>query len=213
MPTHKGIKVNQEFLGFLLAVTALLLFLLIFVALFYLWNKTSQLEVLATKRISETKKSAGGGTLLGFEGQQIWQYLVSDDSDPTTAAELRSRYGYILQRHLESIVEQAFFDSRRNKTQVPANDLNVGGTRGEVRSWLPGSYVQVIYDSAQKLAREDGVWPSEGCLAVVAKLLGELKMGDLHDTFKERMSTNMSRLRVDETQASSANGKGSLSSK
>ena len=197
---------NQEFLGFLLAVTAFLLFLLIFVALFYLWNKTNQLEMLAKRKSATAKKSAVGGALLGFEGQQIWQYLVSNDSDPTISAELRSRYGYILQRHLESIVEQAFFDAQRNKTQIPTSDMNVGGTKGEVRSWIPVSYVQVIYESAQRIARENGVWPSEDCLAAIAQLLGELQMSDLHDTFKERMSRNISRLRADETQETGADG-------
>ena len=162
--------------------------------------------MMAKRKSASAKKSAVGGALLGFEGQQIWQYLVSNDCDPTTSAELRSRYGYILQRHLESIVEQAFFDARRNKTEIPTNDMSVGGTKGEVRSWIPVSYVQVIYESAQRIARENAVWPSEDCLAVIAQLLGELQMGDLLDTFKERMSRNISRLRADDTQESGAGG-------
>ena len=162
--------------------------------------------MLAKKKSASAKKSAFGGALLGFEGQQIWEYLVSNDSDPAISAELRSRYGYILQRHLESIVEQAFFDAGRNKTQIPTNDMSVGGTRGEVRSWIPRNYVQVIYDSARVIARENAVWPNEDSLVAIEQLLGELRMGDLHDAFKDRMSRNVSRLRTEEPQESGADG-------
>ena len=67
---------NIATIEFMLVFTASLLFLLIFLALYYLWNKTSEIEAITRKSV-KTMTRLSGGTLLGLMGKEIWEALSS----------------------------------------------------------------------------------------------------------------------------------------
>ena len=67
---------NIATIEFLLFFTASLLFLLIFLALYYLWNKTAEIEAITRKSV-KTMTRLSGGTLLGLMGKEIWEALSS----------------------------------------------------------------------------------------------------------------------------------------
>ena len=135
---------------FLLVFTASLLFLLIFLALYYLWNKTSEIEAITRKSV-KTMTRLSGGTLLGLMGKEIWEALSSAKLRGPRE-ELENRYVYILQRHIERVLEQGMFDHRKGKNETPSSEAAIGGTKGEVQSWIPQKYVKTLYAIGQETA-------------------------------------------------------------
>ena len=77
--------------------------------------------------------------------RQIWDALENPGKHPSIIEQLRSRYAFVLARHIESVIDQGQLDSQRNKESVPESSAPIGGLRGEVQSWLPQSYVQRFY--------------------------------------------------------------------
>ena len=136
---------------FLLVFTASLLFLLIFLALYYLWNKTSEIEAITRKSV-KTMTRLSGGTLLGLMGKEIWEALSSAKLPEDRREELENRYVYILQRHIERVLEQGMFDHRKGKNETPSSEAAIGGTKGEVQSWIPQKYVKTLYSIGQETA-------------------------------------------------------------
>ena len=126
---------NIATIEFLLFFTASLLFLLIFLALYYLWNKTSEIEAITRKSV-KTMTRLSGGTLLGLMGKEIWEALSSAKLPEDRREELENRYVYILQRHIERVLEQGMFDHRKGKNETPSSEAAIGGTKGEVQSWI-----------------------------------------------------------------------------
>ena len=88
---------------------------------------------------------AKGGSLSGFRGKAIWDALENPGKHPSIIDQLRSRYAFVLARHIESVIDQGQLDRQRNKESVPESSAPIGGLRGEVQSWLPQSYVQRFY--------------------------------------------------------------------
>ena len=86
-----------------------------------------------------------GGSLSGFRGKAIWDALENPGKHPSIIDQLRSRYAFVLARHIESVIDQGQLDRQRNKEAVPESSAPIGGLRGEVQSWLPQSYVQRFY--------------------------------------------------------------------
>ena len=72
---------NISTIEFMLVFTASLLFLLIFLALYYLWNKTSEIEAITRKSV-KTMTRLSGGTLLGLMGKEIWDCLLYTSPSP-----------------------------------------------------------------------------------------------------------------------------------
>ena len=86
-----------------------------------------------------------GGSLSGFRGKAIWDALENPSKHPSIIDQLRSRYAFVLARHIESVIDQGQLDRQRNREAVPESSAPIGGLRGEVQSWLPQSYVQRFY--------------------------------------------------------------------
>ena len=86
-----------------------------------------------------------GGSLSGFRGKAIWDALENPGKHPSIIDQLRSRYAFVLARHIESVIDQGQLDRQRNNEAVPESSAPIGGLRGEVQSWLPQSYVQRFY--------------------------------------------------------------------
>ena len=49
---------------------------------------------------------AKGGSLSGFRGKAIWDALENPSKHPSIIDQLRSRYAFVLARHIESVIDQ-----------------------------------------------------------------------------------------------------------
>ena len=90
-------------------------------------------------------KQSNGGSLSGFRGKAIWDALENPGKHPGVIDQLKSRYAFVLARHIEQVIDQGQLDRQRNREAVPESSAPIGGLRGEVESWLPQSYVQRFY--------------------------------------------------------------------
>ena len=122
-----------------------------------------------------------GGSLSGFRGKAIWDALENPGKHPSIIDQLRSRYAFVLARHIESVIDQGQLDRQRNKEAVPESSAPIGGLRGEVQSWLPQSYVQRFYrvgiQSLTATAEELAELRSE-VRGLVDEILNRLHMAD-----------------------------------
>lgn len=122
-----------------------------------------------------------GGSLSGFRGKGIWDALENPGKHPAIIEQLRSRYAFVLARHIESVIDQGQLDRQRNKEAVPESSAPIGGLRGEVQSWLPQSYVQRFYrvgiQSLTATAEELAELRSE-VRGLVDEILNRLHMAD-----------------------------------
>ncbi len=144
----------QSSVEVLLMIMLLVLFFIVFALLFYLLKKTSELEK-RTKQRKAAPLPKKGGPLLGLLGKEIWDAL-SDQSDASERiTEVRKRYAYILQRHIEEIVEQGIYDAKKGIREEPEPEASIGGTKGEVLSWIPAKYVKRLYNVGQNLSSEE----------------------------------------------------------
>ncbi|MBT3563002.1 MAG: hypothetical protein HN493_03595, partial [Gammaproteobacteria bacterium] len=100
----------QSSVEVLLMIMLLVLFLIVFALLFYLLKKTSELEK-RTKQKKVAPLVKKGGPLLGLLGKEIWDALSDQSAASERNTEVRKRYAYILQRHIEEIVEQGIYDT------------------------------------------------------------------------------------------------------
>ena len=88
---------NIATIEFLLFFTASLLFLLIFLALYYLWNKTSEIEAITRKSV-KTMTRLSGGTLL-----DSWEKRFGKHS-------LRQSFQWTGERNLKTAMSISFSD-------------------------------------------------------------------------------------------------------
>ncbi len=148
----------QSSVEVLLIILLLVLFLIVFALLFYLSRKTSDLEKI-TKQRRVVPLAKKGGPLLGLLGREIWDTLSDQSASSERNTEIRKRYAYILQRHIEEIVEQGIYDARKGIQEEPSPEASIGGTKGEILSWIPAKYVKRLYNLGRNLSsgeeRED----------------------------------------------------------
>ena len=186
---------NIATIEFLLFFTASLLFFLIFLALYYLWNKTSEIEAITRKSV-KTITRLSGGTLLGLMGKEIWEALASDKLPEERREELENRYAYILQRHIERVIEQGIFDNRKGKSEIPNQEVAIGGTKGEVQSWIPEKYVKTLYtiglDAARPVLEDEQTdILMDRIRDTIATMLSEVGLGNRLDSIFSRVRNNV----------------------
>jgi len=138
----------------LLMIMLLVLFLIVFALLFYLLKKTSELEK-RTKQKKVAPLVKKGGPLLGLLGKEIWDALSDQSAASERNTEVRKRYAYILQRHIEEIVEQGIYDTIKGVREEPNPEASIGGTKGEVLSWIPPKHVKRLYNFGQDLSSDE----------------------------------------------------------
>ncbi len=145
---------GQSSVEVLLIITLLALFLIVFALLYYLLKKTSELEKRTKQKkvVTVVKK---GGPLLGLLGKEIWDALSDQSVAGERNTEIRKRYAYILQRHIEEIVEQGIYDAKKGIREEPEPEASIGGTKGEVLSWIPAKYVKRLYNLGRDLSSEE----------------------------------------------------------
>ncbi len=144
---------TQNLVAILLITLTIVLVVILFIVTSYILVRLRSLE---GQRVEGDDIAGGaapqggaapvkGGSLSGFRGKAIWDALENPGKHPSIIDQLRSRYAFVLARHIESVIDQGQLDRQRNKEAVPESSAPIGGLRGEVQSWLPQSYVQRFY--------------------------------------------------------------------
>lgn len=144
---------TDKFVPILLITLTIVLIVILFIVMSYILLRLRALEVQrgAGEEIGGGALTQGevvvtkGGSLAGFRGKGIWDALESPSKHPAIIDQLRSRYAFVLARHIELVIDQGQLDRQRNKEAVPESSAPIGGLRGEIQSWLPQSYVQRFY--------------------------------------------------------------------
>ena len=139
---------SQSLIGGALFFIVVVILLIIFACLFYLWTKTKQLERFAN-RVRSQKESqpiqTGKGNILGFSGKELYDVLKNGSDSQEHLIEIKKNYVFYLSRHLESVLEQGIIDHKQSKSSDIESEMAVGGTRGDINSWLPVEILSKFY--------------------------------------------------------------------
>ena len=146
---------SQTIAGVALLIVVLAILLIIFLCLYYLWSKTKQLEALAKKASIPKNQQAGDGNILGFTARSLYEVLKNQGDTPERMAEIKKSYAFYLSRHLEAVIEQGIIDQKKSRPVELESEMAVGGTRGEIISWLPLEVLRKFYKFGSNLRQED----------------------------------------------------------
>ena len=146
---------SQTIVGVALLIVVLTILLIIFLCLYYLWSKTKQLEALAKKASIPKVQQAGDGNILGFTARSLYEVLKNQGDTPERMAEIKKSYAFYLSRHLEAVIEQGIIDQKKSRPVELESEMAVGGTRGEIISWLPLEVLRKFYKFGSNLRQED----------------------------------------------------------
>lgn len=135
---------NQTAVGMLLLVIATALVLIIFACLHYLWLKTKKLEALA-KKSGPAQALTGRADICGYAGKELYEVLQAKRESAEILEEIKRGYIFYLTRHLEAALEQGMIDSKKSRPSDLGSEMAVGGTRGEITSWLPVDTLSKFY--------------------------------------------------------------------
>ena len=142
---------SQSLVGGALLGLMGMLILIIFACLYYLWSKTRHLERLAKRAQLQSSQPTATGSILGYSGNDLYEVLKDQSDTPERLQEIRKRYVFYLSRHLEAVVEQGIIDAKRSQNSTISSEMAVGGTRGEVMSWLPQEVLAKLYSFGRGL--------------------------------------------------------------
>ena len=96
---------NQTAVEALLLVIVAAILVIIFSCLYYLWNKTRKLELLAKKASIPQPPSSGVGNICGYAGKDLYEVLRDRKDTPELIEEIKESYIFYLSRHLEAVLE------------------------------------------------------------------------------------------------------------
>ena len=136
---------NQTAVEALLLVIVAAILVIIFPCLYYLWNKTRKLELLAKKASIPQPPSSGLGNICGYAGRELYEVLRDRKDTPELIEEIKESYIFYLSRHLEAVLEQGMIDRKKSRPSELEPEIAVGGTRGEILSWLPIEILSKFY--------------------------------------------------------------------
>lgn len=135
---------------FVLAFIAIGL-LVVLVFIIYLVDRVNMIEKETrqfAQSLHDTKEPAAVGPFAGLSSKKLWDAMtgrVPEGVDPSVLAEVRERYETVLQKHIESIFQEAVKDGQRGMTGEPKNTKLITTLRGAVESWLPSAQVNTLY--------------------------------------------------------------------
>ena len=185
---------NQTAVGALLLVIVAAILVIIFSCLYYLWNKTKKLEMLARKASIPQPPSSGLGNICGYAGKELYEVLRDRKDTPELIEEIKESYVFYLSRHLEAVLEQGMIDRKKSRPSELEPEIAVGGTRGEILSWLPIEILSKFYLFGRSINEQTD--DNEGSAELKTKLnelvseaLLEIHMG----AYVNRMSDLISR--------------------
>ena len=136
---------NQTAVEALLLVIVAAILVIIFSCLYYLWNKTRKLELLAKKASIPQPPTSGLGNICGYAGKELYEVLRDRKDTPELIEEIKESYIFYLSRHLEAVLEQGMIDRKKSRPSELEPEIAVGGTRGEILSWLPIEILSKFY--------------------------------------------------------------------
>ena len=136
---------SQTAVGSLLLLVVAALLVIIFSCLYYLWNKTKKLELLASKASIPQPSPSGLGDICGYAGKELYEVLRDRKEAPELIEEMKKSYVFYLSRHLEAVLEQGMIDRKKSRPSELDSEMAVGGTRGEILSWLPMDILSKFY--------------------------------------------------------------------
>ena len=136
---------NQTAVEALLLVIVAAILVIIFSCLYYLWNKTRKLELLARKASIPQPPPSGLGNICGYAGKELYEVLRDRKDTPELIEEIKESYIFYLSRHLEAVLEQGMIDRKKSRPSELEPEIAVGGTRGEILSWLPIEILSKFY--------------------------------------------------------------------
>ena len=135
---------------FVLAFIAIGL-LVVLVFIIYLVDRVNAIEKETrqfAQSLHDTKEPASLGPFAGLSSKKLWDAMtgrVPEGMDPSVLVEVRERYETVLQKHIESIFQEAVKDGQRGLTGEPKNTKLITTLRGPVESWLPSAQVNTLY--------------------------------------------------------------------
>lgn len=135
---------------FVLAFIAIGL-LVVLVFIIYLVDRVNVIEKETrhfAQSLHDTKEPASLGPFAGLSSKKLWDAMtgrVPEGMDPSVLVEVRERYEMVLQKHIESIFQEAVKDGQRGLTGEPKNTKLITTLRGPVESWLPSAQVNTLY--------------------------------------------------------------------
>ena len=85
-----------------------------------------------------------------LDAEQLWQrwekqVQFNQDQAPELIEEIKESYIFYLSRHLEAVLEQGMIDRKKSRPSELEPEIAVGGTRGEILSWLPIEILSKFY--------------------------------------------------------------------
>ena len=186
---------TQTAVSSVLLVIVLVLLVIIFSCLYYLWDKTRKLEFLAIKSANSKAVHQTNGHICGYAGKELFDVLRDRKESPQLIEEMKKSYVFYLSRHLEAALEQGIIDRKKSRPSELECEIAVGGTRGEIISWLPMEVLSKFYVFGRGIEKisddgNDDVPELELKLKdLVEDALSQLNM----DAYAERMSDLISR--------------------
>lgn len=186
---------TQTAVSSVLLVIVLVLLVIIFSCLYYLWDKTRKLEFLAIKSANSKAVHQTNGHICGYAGKELFDVLRERKESPQLIEEMKKSYVFYLSRHLEAALEQGIIDRKKSRPSELECEIAVGGTRGEIISWLPMEVLSKFYVFGRGIEKisddgNDDVPELELKLKdLVEDALSQLNM----DAYAERMSDLISR--------------------
>ena len=186
---------TQTAVSSVLLVIVLVLLVIIFSCLYYLWDKTRKLEFLAIKSANSKSVHQTKGHICGYAGKELFDVLRDRKESPQLIEEMKRSYVFYLSRHLEAALEQGIIDRKKSRPSELECEIAVGGTRGEIISWLPMEVLSKFYVFGRGIDKisddgNDDVLELESKLKdLVVDALSQLNM----DAYAERMSDLISR--------------------
>ena len=142
---------SDNLVPILLITLTIVLLIILFIVMSYVLLRLRWLEGQRTggeEPLGGTPPQGGaapakGGSLSGFRGKAIWDALENPGKHPSIIDQLRSRYAFVLARHIESVIDQGSLIASATKNRFREQCADWRSTV-EVQSGCQ-SYVQRFY--------------------------------------------------------------------
>ena len=93
-----------------------------------------------------------------LSGKDLWNAMCGEELenpeiivDPVDLDKKRSRYEFVLSKHLESLLEEGRFDARNGERSEAKAVLRIQMLRGSVESYIPFAEASRLYEIGQEL--------------------------------------------------------------
>jgi len=133
--------------------------LLILILVIYLIDRVNSIESETRKVVSTLNENAAklATPSMGLTGKKLWDVMTGKSTeglDPSSVAELRSRYPIILSKHAEALYKDGFKDGiLGSPPNDPKNTKDVVTAKGTLESWIPTAQANVLYQCGLSAAQ------------------------------------------------------------